>query len=303
MKKLCILGLASLFLLVGCGNSNQAKRETYYDKENKVFRIIDYTYNGDKLATMSNTTSFGTHETGYTYDQSGNLVREYTRFISDGKYFDYSYASYTYDNHNKLIGSTSYTYDTDINAYVLDGVTNFAYDDKGNLITFASIQSFGIVASQPFAFKTVHEYNDQNSVVLTEEYTFNFDKSEFVLFSKDIYTYKEDGVTLLKDSFYDGENLSMVYDYVYNDKNLCTEVNVVKFYGVIEPKAEDFKKITNEYDDKGNLVSEKEIYYNDFLDNNVTRYEYDSSSRLTKKTYYNLVDNTEVLDQYVVYTY
>ena len=124
MKKICILGLASLFLLVGCGNPNSARKETYYDKDGKVYRVIDYTYSGDLVATMKITDALLAYETNYTYDGSLNLIRTYTRVISDNKYFDYSYSSCIYDNHNKLIGESDYSFDADFNGYILNSTTN-----------------------------------------------------------------------------------------------------------------------------------------------------------------------------------
>ena len=64
----------------------------------------------------------------------------------------------------------------------------------------------------------------------------------------------------------------------------------------------NFKKVTNQYDEKDNLVSEKEVYYDNF-GNSVTRYEYDSSSRLIKKAYYDLKNDVETLKEYVTYSY
>ena len=300
MKKTILL-LLPAFLLVSCGSVNRnVMKKVTYDKDNNVVSTSEFTYQGNNLLTIKETDKEETSLLSVSYNSKGLETDQKIQVLKDGKYVDKYLTVFTYDNHDVMLSTEDYVFDSDTNKYVITDLTLYEFDNKGNETRIRSI-TYNDDLSVYMQLQGLSEYNDQGMIVLNEQYMYDFDLETMVYFSGDIYTYDNDGKTLLKVTTLDEDKEPMMISVNhYNEDKTLKEVVTTKIVGGIE---QPFKVETYEYNTNKDVTMKKTVYSVNGFGDEVIRYEYDNNNRMTKESFFDLVGDSEVLDSYYVYSY
>lgn len=168
-------------------------QSVHYENDGSIYRTIDY-----------------------TYDEKGNLLREYSVIIGN----EYpSIHTYTYDEAGRLIKEKDdygHSYDE----------KNYAYDGVGRLVKETTTYSYSDEVSEE-----TFTYNDKGQMVgMVQEKTENGEKE---ITYKTTITYNENGkpVSILKDDM-DMDGYINLYEWTYdNYGNLIKEVRTSGYEG------------------------------------------------------------------------
>ncbi len=278
-----------------------------------------YTYNEDNL--LANLI-YGDRKTEYTYDENGNLIKQFSTYPnSDGKQTSQT-IEYTYDADGNMLKETWYYAEKIYNFY------EFVYDSNGNMIqkayyerliaydpTFPPSLQYTIdytydinnrlikqVTTRSGNDSTIREYTYDAAGRLTEEcvnnsttYRYTYDESGNPLKKTlddsiiDEYTYDTHGNLIKHTNLYGSTRYT--YEYTYNaDGKLIQEVHKVG--------SKEELTLNYYYDTDGNLNYKTKsfggtIYYT---------YTYDVNGNLIKHTdegYSNLKQTREMAYQLV----
>ena len=135
------------------------KEKQYYDNGD-LHQDIDYKYNAQGyLSEIVNAYKSGSvHKTTFTYDENGNLIEE----ITDLGYRASKHVS-TYDENNRLTKTT--LWDKDLGEEFEEyGVTEYKYDEKGNMIE--EVLDYEIVI--------YYKYDENNNIIECDGSTFKY---------------------------------------------------------------------------------------------------------------------------------
>lgn len=174
------------------------------------------------------------------YDKNGNLLK-----VSD--YFFRYAREYTYDEKGNVTGGVSYSLvgesdDVSLWEYNKSGELEYDYSADGNLIEYRIVGSNGRISS-----KTQYEYDHKGQLIKEEQFSYSPD-----------------------------EYFSEGYRYQYDDegKLICT----TRYNEDAKGAFQTIEEITYEYDEDGDLIKEKSIFYwnsGNSSEETITIYEYD----------------------------
>lgn len=202
----------------------------------------------------------------YTYDERGNL-------LSDSTKGDYSWTmetdnatTYTYDEQNRKLSYTyyskgkaqtvlTYTYDADGHMLTqteqdVDGVlvfrADYTYDEKGNELT---CRKWYNEERESENSDMVYTYDAQNRLLTR---TVTYEGEEPTVYT---YVYEEDGTyRYFYDYHYEGDVYTNTYWY-------DTEDRIVKHEVLNKDTDQVEEYYENRYDEKGNDVYHRSVYY------------------------------------------
>ena len=240
-----------------------------------VEELTYYTNNNDDLGKIKTVKDANGKIDTYVYNQN-----ERTTTITDQnnrvkkQYFDTRGYITKQEEPDGKVTTVSYNLENGLNKYgeVLSKtdytgkLTEYTYDSNGNVLT------------EKINGKTkTYTYNDKNNVTKKTDENGNYIE----------YTYADDGITLLKEKYMDGNKIN----YEYYEAGIK---------GLVKSKTNQKGKVTNyEYDQYGNISKETDALGNStsYVYNNigwilsktspkgtVTTYEYDNSGNNTKVT-------------------
>ena len=257
-----------------------------YDSSLTCFDTTTYTYNTKGRVTSEVYSKGGS--VAYEYDNRGNVTKETTVTVQDGKN-ETKIVTYTYDAFGNLLTSST---GNDTSSYIYDAAgrtllanengdyTRTIYDNQGRIIQKIGPEDYdstkdGLPTSNTYSDSNAgHRYvynettgnldSEINRLGITTDYTY-YSTGEKKTETFDIYKYNYNIKGNLTKVYIDGVNtLSYNYD---EDYNLTSEVYA------------NGQSIRYEYDDNGNLVKQ---YHNNDTSPYVT-YSYNTDNELTKK--------------------
>lgn len=280
--------------------------------------LSTYTYDkaGNQLTSKLVINDEEKESSAYTYDEDGNLTLEE---VYDGK-GKVRTASYVYDAEGQVVsdsvwenGKTTegvYTYDayglnTEI-VYQVDGVETERYvnqyNEDGQLLLGAFYQNSVEV------FHTEYTYDENGNTTLMEQY------SDGELAYRNVYAYNENG-DMIEDAYYTGDG-DIIYrylmEYTYHSGDRTKEIStyenndpestsggtlisVVSYSesgSLLSEATYEEGQLADQafytYDDSGNIVEEKYLWYiaEGEYEENRTEYSYNDDGQKLTETYY-----------------
>ena len=204
------------------------KEETFYAKKGQEMSpylegYIEYTYDDSGNIIKEYSKNYGENYTReYTYDKNGNIIKEVTFNHETEKTLTYEY---TYDDNGNQIKSITTSYEGDVSIY------EYAYDSRGNMIKEVSATKDGQLASYEYI------YNKSNKLITiiytdfilgeTTTYHYTYDKYGNPLTGAYINAYD-----WILEYEYDEENRvnkimcsDMIFDLAYDEYGNLTKIS------------------------------------------------------------------------------
>lgn len=222
-----------------------------YDQSGLFIRSNQYNPAGMNPESLDKILNDDWSQKNVEYDESGNLIAE---IRDDGRYS----SIFSYDNDGKLI-KEYYNLDDDatLTDFTADTVTNYYYDDKGNLIKedHCRVQEDGTESSYSYA---EYEYDAAGNMISRTA-----DSGLSAYPSKTTYTYDENNRMMSEISEKDGKILEMYDGYghrtFYNDENYYCAHEFDEDGRLVKctytaPADGHFTYITDEYNEWGQVI-------------------------------------------------
>jgi len=264
----------TMLLFILAGSISSCDKEDYSISHNpekfQLTKILQYS---------SSTSRSPVRGVEYTYDNSGNMIRESfydyqpTTFLWTYKEYEYSgnkvikekiydgevgnlrfsqYVDYTYED-DKLVKEE---YCRVVDGSLLNSM-NYEYDERGNLVRQYQYEPrYGITRDMKYVF------DHRNRLILEENTIFGVANLKYIK-----YTYDDNDREIKKEYCYDNWDIHRWTEKMYNGTNKLPEIEL--HYGENEIQTQ---KILCLYDNQGNLIENHFYDWNGILTGNAMHY-------------------------------